>query len=95
MLQQTQVETVIPYYERFLERFVAGARALQVGDPLDPGTDQGAVVSAAHRDNQIDLQRRGERSASFGRLAADLETLARRLGEIPLDELRPYRAAAE
>jgi N-formylglutamate deformylase len=40
-------------------------------------------------------ERRYERTAGFGRLAADLETLARRLGEIPLEELRPYRAAAE
>ena len=39
-------------------------------------------------------ERRYERSGTFGRLAADLETLARRLGEIPLEELRPYRAAA-
>ena len=40
-------------------------------------------------------ERRYERSSTFARLAADLETLARRLGEIPLEELRPYRAAAE
>ncbi len=40
-------------------------------------------------------ERRYERSPNFARLAADLETLARRLGEIPLEELRPYRAAAE
>jgi N-formylglutamate amidohydrolase len=40
-------------------------------------------------------ERRYERSRNFARLAADLETLARRLGEIPLEELRPYRAAAE
>lgn len=39
-------------------------------------------------------ERRYERSENFGRLAADLEVLARRLGEIPLDELRPFRAAA-
>ena len=38
---------------------------------------------------------RYERITGFSRLAADLETLARRLGEIPLEELRPYRAAAE
>src|SRR5499427_7246012 len=31
----------------------------------------------------------------FGRLATDLEALADRLAEIPLEELRPYRAAAE
>jgi N-formylglutamate deformylase len=40
-------------------------------------------------------EHRYERSRNFGRLAADLDTLARRLGEIPLEELRPYRAAAE
>jgi N-formylglutamate amidohydrolase len=40
-------------------------------------------------------EKRYQRSKHFPRLAADLETLARRLGEIPLEELRPYRAAAE
>ncbi len=40
-------------------------------------------------------ERRFERSAGFGRLAADLETLADALAGIPLEELRPYRAAAE
>jgi N-formylglutamate deformylase len=40
-------------------------------------------------------ERRFEPIASFGRLAADLETLAERLAAIPLTELRPYRAAAE
>jgi N-formylglutamate deformylase len=40
-------------------------------------------------------ERRFERSAGFAALAADLETAAGRLGGIPLEELRPYRAAAE
>jgi N-formylglutamate amidohydrolase len=40
-------------------------------------------------------ERRHQRTDGFARLAADLETVARRLGEIPLEELRPYRAAAE
>ena len=40
-------------------------------------------------------ERRYERSASFGRLAADLEALADQVAAIPLEELRPYRAAAE
>jgi N-formylglutamate deformylase len=40
-------------------------------------------------------ERRFEKSAHFATLAADLETMAIRLGEIPLPELRPYRAAAE
>ena len=40
-------------------------------------------------------ERRFERSPSFGRLATDLETLAESLATIPLQELRPYRTAAE
>jgi len=40
-------------------------------------------------------ERRFERAEGFNRLAADLEILAERLADIPLEELRPYRAAAE
>jgi N-formylglutamate deformylase len=40
-------------------------------------------------------EKRHERTAGFARLAVDLETLADRLADIPLEELRPYRAAAE
>ena len=40
-------------------------------------------------------ERRYEKSAAFATVAADLEMLAERLGEIPTQELRPYRAAAE
>jgi N-formylglutamate deformylase len=40
-------------------------------------------------------ERRFERSADFSRLALHLQALADRLAAIPIDELRPYRAAAE
>ena len=40
-------------------------------------------------------ERRYERSASFARVANHLALLADRLAEIPLEELKPYRAAAE
>jgi N-formylglutamate amidohydrolase len=40
-------------------------------------------------------ERKFEPIASFSRLAAHLETLADRLAAISLEELRPYRAAAE
>jgi N-formylglutamate deformylase len=40
-------------------------------------------------------ERRYERSENFARLAANLVTLADRIAEIPLEEIRPYRAAAE
>jgi aminomuconate-semialdehyde/2-hydroxymuconate-6-semialdehyde dehydrogenase len=35
-------------YPKFLDRFVAKARELKVGDPLEPGTDQGALISRGH-----------------------------------------------
>jgi len=37
-------------YPAFLERFVAAAGTLRQGDPLDPATEQGAIVSKAHFD---------------------------------------------
>src|SRR5436305_4645516 len=40
-------------------------------------------------------ERRYERSGSFARLAGHICLLADRLGEVPSEELRPYRAAAE
>jgi N-formylglutamate amidohydrolase len=40
-------------------------------------------------------ERRYERAPTFSRLAADMETLAETLAALPLEELRPYRAAAE
>src|SRR5436309_5370557 len=40
-------------------------------------------------------ERRYEKSAAFAGVAADLERLAERLGEIPVYELRTYRALAE
>jgi N-formylglutamate deformylase len=40
-------------------------------------------------------ERRFERSADFERLSRDLVSLADQLAGIPLEELRPYRAAAE
>lgn len=35
--------------KEFMDRFLARASALKVGDPLDPETDMGPVISAGHR----------------------------------------------
>src|SRR5262249_60989668 len=40
-------------------------------------------------------ERRFERTPSFDRLAADLETLAEQLAALPIQELRPSRAPAQ
>ena len=39
-------------------------------------------------------ERRHQKVPGFSRVAADMDLVARRLGDIPLEELRPYRAAA-
>src|SRR6266508_1936165 len=39
-----------PLYDDFVSRFVETARRLKVGDPLDPETQMGSLISAAHRD---------------------------------------------
>lgn len=47
-------------FEHFLARFLEATYRLQLGDPLEEGTDQGALISAAHRDKVqrfVDLAR--------------------------------------
>ncbi len=39
-----------PIFDRFVAELVTRVSALRVGDPLEPDTDQGAVISALHRD---------------------------------------------
>ena len=60
----------------------------------NPAAGLHAIQLEINRALYMDEKRR-ERSKNFAHLAADMETLAERLGEIPLEELRPYRAAAE
>jgi aminomuconate-semialdehyde/2-hydroxymuconate-6-semialdehyde dehydrogenase len=48
-------------FSAFVERFVAETRKLKVGDPLDPATDQGALISKGHL----------EKVQSYIRLAKD------------------------
>ncbi len=58
--------------DAFTERLVARVEALRVGDPLDPGTDVGPVVSAAQRErvaSYLDIARtEGHRLATGGTL---------------------------
>jgi acyl-CoA reductase-like NAD-dependent aldehyde dehydrogenase len=39
-----------PLYDDFVARFSEGAAALKVGDPLDPETQVGSLISGEHRD---------------------------------------------
>lgn len=51
-----------PAFDRVLDRLIAGANRLRIGDPLDESTEQGALVSSGHR----------EKVASYVQLARDL-----------------------
>lgn len=49
-----------PLYDRFVTTFAAAVERLRMGDPLDDATEQGALVSAAHRakvESYVDLAR--------------------------------------
>jgi acyl-CoA reductase-like NAD-dependent aldehyde dehydrogenase len=43
-----------------VDRVVAGARAVRVGDPLDPATEMGTMVSPEHRDRVLGYIARGK-----------------------------------
>ena len=60
----------------------------------NPTTGLHAIQLEINRALYMD-ERRCQRSASFATVAADLEAIADAVGAIPLQELRPYRAAAE
>jgi betaine-aldehyde dehydrogenase len=48
-----------PVYEEIVERFVAHARGLRVGDPLDESTEMGSLISREHREKVDGWVRRG------------------------------------
>ncbi|MBL8990054.1 MAG: aldehyde dehydrogenase [Phycisphaerae bacterium] len=68
-------------YERVLARVVAGARARRVGDPADPATEHGAMVSRAH----------AEKVDGYVRLARDLGGTVHCGGEPVARERLPER----
>jgi N-formylglutamate deformylase len=60
----------------------------------NPSAGLHAIQLELNRSLYMD-ERRYDRSANFASVARDLETLADRIGDIPVEELRPYRSAAE
>ncbi|HEV8197529.1 MAG TPA: aldehyde dehydrogenase [Gemmatimonadales bacterium] len=67
--------------DRFLARFVEGARALVIGDPRDERTDVGAVISSGHRakiESYVELARsEGGRILLGGARPSDLPARCR------------------
>ena len=43
-----------PVYDEFLEAFAATTQAIAIGDPLDPGTEMGPMISAGQRQTSLD-----------------------------------------
>jgi aminomuconate-semialdehyde/2-hydroxymuconate-6-semialdehyde dehydrogenase len=60
-------------YESFKERYLERVRALRVGDPTDPTTDLGALVSQPHFDKVLGCIERAR--ADGGRVLSGGETL--------------------
>ena len=60
-------------YERFKERYLERVNALRVGDPTDPSTDLGALVSKPHFDKVVGCIERAR--ADGGRVLSGGETL--------------------
>ncbi|MEM9224232.1 MAG: betaine-aldehyde dehydrogenase [Pseudomonadota bacterium] len=50
--------------DRFLDRLVERTRAISLGDPADPGTQMGPLVSAAHRDKVLTHIESGRREGA-------------------------------
>jgi aminomuconate-semialdehyde/2-hydroxymuconate-6-semialdehyde dehydrogenase len=71
-----------PIYDDFVEGFVAGAKSLRIGDPLEDGTEQGALVSRGHFEKvmgYIELAREeGGTIRCGGRSAVELPDRCRR-----------------
>lgn len=55
--------------DAFIERFVARARALKVGDPFDPETEIGPMAFKAHHDRLLDFARQAQEDPDYNVLA--------------------------
>ncbi|MEO6051384.1 MAG: aldehyde dehydrogenase [Pyrinomonadaceae bacterium] len=80
-----------PLYDRFKTDFVARVAALKIGDPLEPDTDVGAIVSKLHLEkimSYIDLAKAEGGTIVTGGRSVDLTGESQRRGEIEA-ETRP------
>ena len=61
----SRVIVLEPIYEQFLKRLVPAAASLCVGDPADPSTRVGPVISAEARDRILEYIARGKEEATL------------------------------
>jgi N-formylglutamate amidohydrolase len=88
------IETALSGYGHSVSRNKPYAGGFITEHYGNPSVGVHAIQLEVNRALYMD-ERRYERSENFGLLAANLVTLADRIAEIPLEEIRPYRAAAE
>jgi len=60
----TRVFVDASIHDTFVERLAARTRRLRLGDPLDPATEVGPLISAAHRDRVLDYIDSGRREGA-------------------------------
>jgi acyl-CoA reductase-like NAD-dependent aldehyde dehydrogenase len=56
---RSRVLVEAPLYDEFVARFAEAAKRIRVGDPLDPETQMGSLISTAHRDRVHGFVERG------------------------------------
>jgi acyl-CoA reductase-like NAD-dependent aldehyde dehydrogenase len=56
---RSRVLVEAPLYDEFVSRFAEYARGVKVGDPLDPETQMGSLISTTHRDKVHGFVERG------------------------------------
>ncbi len=60
----TRVFVQRPVLAEFIERLVARTRALRIGDPLDPATQVGSLISQEHMDKVLGYVRAGKQAGA-------------------------------
>ena len=93
-----------PVYEEFLDRFVAGAEAMRLGDPLDEATEVGPLSSGEHWGKvtgYLDLAaaegakvRTGGRGDGWWVRPTVLVDVRQDMARLPRGDLRPGRGGA-
>jgi len=82
-----------PVADELVERIAGHADALRVGDPLDPATEMGPLISDAHRDRVLDYVS-GALADGARRVSEPGEPGGRYVRPVVLDHVQPHHRVA-